>query len=155
MNTSEVQSLAIKKVLNFDGVFPVNNLPITAKKEYRLIINTDTDNLPGVHWIAIIVRKDNTAYVFDPLGHPPSLFIQNWLRMRNVQWSCNLRQVQPNDSTLCGLYCIFYLHFIDYNPLKYELFECVTNLLFPKHVPLSIHESTVYEVLKECNDDDD
>ena len=147
LSTSEVQQLAINRVKNFDGVFPVNHLPMTHKKSYRLIINTDVDNLSGKHWVAIAVREDKTAYVFDSLGIPPCNFIQNWLNIRNLTWSCNLRQVQPTDSMLCGYYCIYFLHFIDYVALRNEMFANIMNLLFPKNVPLSVNDSIVYETI--------
>lgn len=150
LSTSDIQQLGTKLILNFDGVFPVNYLPITHKKAYRLIINTDVDNLSGKHWVAIIVREDNTGYVFDSLGRPPCNYIQNWLNTRNIKWSCNLRQVQPNDSILCGYYCIYYLHFVDYVNLCNEPFANITNLLFPNNVPLAVNDSIVYKTMKSA-----
>lgn len=149
LTTSEIQQLGIRHVLSFDGVFPVNHLPITRKKSYRLVINTDVDNLSGKHWIAIVVREDNTGYVFDSLGKPPCNYIQNWLNTRNIRWSCNLRQVQPNDSVLCGYYCIYFLHFVDYKELCNESFINVMNVLFPRHVPLAINDVIVTECIKQ------
>ena len=59
------------KLENFIGVFPLNRLPTSLKpyaKPLCFIVNTDTMNLPGQHWIAVSYSKCGIAYAFDPLG---------------------------------------------------------------------------------------
>jgi len=52
----------------FVGVFSINTLPTTLyTKNVMFITNTDTNNLPGKHWIAVMIR-DGIGYCFDPLG---------------------------------------------------------------------------------------
>ena len=146
LTTSDVEQLGRYKLGNkFDGVFSIDHLPMTFKKTYNLIINTDPANLPGSHWISIVVKEDKTGYVFDPLGYAPSTFIQTWLNARGIQWSCNLRKVQPDTSTLCGYYCILFLHFVNMHPC--ENFNTILNMLFPPHVPISNNDLTVVDLM--------
>jgi len=77
--SDELQKLA-NKILDetFQGVFPLDLLPRKKSTNTMFIINTDTSNLPGSHWIAVVVRN-NEAYCFDPLGFPPPLKLAYWM----------------------------------------------------------------------------
>lgn len=130
LDTKSLQRIANDLIPSFDGVFPINNLPITPKKSYILIANTDPDNLAGKHWIAVIIRNGE-GYVFDPLGNAPPLKLQHWMNLRAISWSCNTRQVQSNDSTLCGYFCIYFLWFATCNALRNEHYNNIMNILFP------------------------
>lgn len=131
IDTQELNRIAREVLPSFDGVFPINQLPITHKKKYSLILNTDSDNLPGKHWIAVMVRPDKEAFVFDPLGYPPPLKLQQWFVQRNIRWTSNTRQVQSSVSTLCGLFCIYFLWFATSDTLYDEHFVNIMNILFP------------------------
>jgi hypothetical protein len=43
---------------NFQGDFCNNNTPNTQFSDYSIIVNTDTCNLYGTHWIAIKVFRN-------------------------------------------------------------------------------------------------
>ena len=80
-----------------------------------LIVNLDVSNQPGSHWIALGIFQ-NTIEVFDPLGFQlfswPSLpvgllsFLHSVSQHKTVNVS---PPIQSKTSTLCGLYCIFYV----------------------------------------------
>ena len=53
---------------NFIGVFPLDKLPSKIYYGDKLIVNTDTSNLPGEHWLAASYRKPGIIDAFDPLG---------------------------------------------------------------------------------------
>ena len=97
---------------NFMGVFPVNKLPApaTTSAELRLVVNTDPDNLPGTHWIAIW-RKGGSgeAEVFDSFGTIPPADVQLWCSRYCSKWTCNNKCVQNPLSSLCGIYCCLFL----------------------------------------------
>lgn len=140
LNTLEINKITLNLIKDFDGTFPINNLPITRKKNYKLIINIDTKNLPGKHWIAVYVCG-KIGYVFDPLGNPPPLILQHWLNKQGIRWMCNLRQVQPNDSILCGYYCIYFLFYV--KDTRVEHLESLLNKLFPNDMNINQHDSIV------------
>ena len=128
LNTIQIDQITKNLIKDYDGTFPIDNLPQTRKKTYKLIINTDTQNLPGTHWIALYVCKKK-GYVFDPLGYPPPLKLQHWLNKQGIRWICNLRQLQPNSSLLCGNYCIYFLYFI--SGTCDEHLQATVNKIFP------------------------
>ena len=126
---------------SFEGVFASNNLPMGERSERTFIINTDTSNLPGQHWIAVCIRE-NIGYVFDPLAMiPPPLRLINWMNKRYDQWSYNKRQVQPIDSTLCGAYCIHFLYHALNNTT--EVFDKLFENLYPSTNKLSTNEANI------------
>lgn len=143
MNTLELQRLATDLLKNFDGVFSINQLPMTHKKSYIMIINTDPSNLPGTHWIAVIVRSNKTGFIFDSFGRSPPLFLQHWLNIRGIQWTANTRQVQPSDSIMCGQYCIYFLWFATSSMLNDEHFNNIMNILFPINTFYTYYDSIV------------
>ena len=80
-----------------------------------MIVNLDKRNMPGSHWIAIGLFT-NKLEIFDPLGFDifawPTLpcdllyFLHKYSFSRRVLLS---KRIQPNNSELCGLYCIYYV----------------------------------------------
>ena len=131
LDSEQINKIGRDILPNFDGVYAINQLPLTHKRSYVMVINTDPDNLPGKHWIAVIVRSDKEAFVFDPLGFPAPLKLQHWFIKRNIRWTCNTRQVQSSLSTLCGYFCIYFLWFATSDTLKNEHFVNIMNILFP------------------------
>ena len=102
---------------NFFGCYAedqLSNITITGFPAY-LIVNLDSSNLPGSHWITIRISR-RTVEVFDPAGFE----IFNWSRIPCTLLEFLHRQtvsrkiilspsLQPQKSTLCGYYCIFYI----------------------------------------------
>ena len=72
-----------KKLLGdqFYGVYPLNRMPIL--KPGGFIINTQSSNLPGEHWIAVFVKPD-VVKVFDPMGfYYPAALVEKIERVCN------------------------------------------------------------------------
>ena len=104
---------------NFIGCFAENeleNLSLGSLPCY-IIVNLDSDRMPGSHWMAIGVFNDSLE-IFDSLGFN----VLNWPRVPN----CLLRflhrlslfrtvhcskRLQSDQSALCGFYCILYIKF--------------------------------------------
>ena len=57
MDTHDVEKISKKYIPNFVGVFPLNKLPQALRAPANLIVNTDTHNLPGEHWLAVSYQK--------------------------------------------------------------------------------------------------
>ncbi len=97
----------------FLNVFSRRNLPSQIKSyPTSLIINTDTINLPGKHWVAIYINKRRRGEYFDSFGRPPSTIIASWLNRYCLHWSStNTNKVIQNPlSYLCGAYVLFYVN---------------------------------------------
>jgi hypothetical protein len=94
------------------GCFALNNLPTTSvppiPQDFKLVVNLDTDNLPGTHWIAII-RIETQIEIFDSYGLIPVSQIQLWCNKHCIKWSYNTIAIQQLNTTLCGMYCCLFL----------------------------------------------
>ena len=116
LKTNELNSL-LTGLDNFIGCYAedqLSNISITGFPAY-FIVNLDSSNLPGSHWISIRVNRKSVE-VFDPAGFeifkwpriPCTLlnFLHRLTVTRKILFSPTLQS--PN-SHLCGYYCIFYL----------------------------------------------
>ena len=97
----------------FLNVYSRRNLPSQIKSyPTSFIINTDTRNLPGRHWVAIYINKQKSGEYFDSFGRPPSRDINSWLNRYCLRWRCVLTNkiLQNPFSLLCGAYTLFYVN---------------------------------------------
>lgn len=135
-----------QKLLNstFKGVFSIDTLPkVNWNKNIMFIVNTDSSNLPGMHWIAVIIR-DRIGYIFDPLGHIIPLKLSNWMTYICYKWSANTRQLQTFVSQLCGYFCIYFLFFATSKYLHTTSFNDIVNCIFPvKYSPIHYEKSII------------
>ena len=117
MNTSQLECcIKCDEVLapRVIGVFASNRLSMVGvKQSYGLIVNTDKSSDPGQHWCAIYNDGHGHLEFFDSYGRPPkdnSAFIPQWINRRAMTLNFSRKQFQSDHSTVCGLYCILYLH---------------------------------------------
>lgn len=113
MNTLELWNIGDYIFGNeqFVGVYPLNKMPplSTLKNFTSMIINTETHNLPGQHWLAVFVCP-LSIHTFDPLSvYYPALLVSYLERdpMRKVVYNRIQRQ-DPGKPT-CGQHCILWL----------------------------------------------
>ena len=119
----------------FLNVYARNELPFSIPHyPCSLIINTDTNNLPGKHWTAIYVTKFKSAEYFDSLNQPP-LDIALW--MNKFSWKWKRMPAYPIQSSLslqCGRYVLYYVNERPINSIKKVLQpfskDCYTNEKF-------------------------
>lgn len=104
-----------KMMKKLRGVFAADKLPILDfSKDCGLIANTDESNQPGQHWVAIFIPKSGVPEFFDPLAYSPNHYIEhfeNFLVNRAPQYRYNAQKIQSDESSWCGLFCIYYLYF--------------------------------------------
>lgn len=97
---------------NFIGVFPSDKIPplSSIQSNSSMIVNNQTYNLPGQHWLAILIRQ-HSIIVFDPLG--PNFYphhLVNYLHSdvnRKVHYS--LKRIQNPLVNNCGQLCLDWL----------------------------------------------
>lgn len=120
INYSPLSTLDIKRAISkdtrcnsiFKGVFASDDLPQTFSKPALFIVNTDPQNLPGTHWVAMYFDAKNYCEYFDSYGMPPTIkdhkdFIK--VNAKNVKYNHNL--LQSVDTSVCGHYCCVYIAF--------------------------------------------
>lgn len=132
---------------SFKGVFPKDALPKAKRRQQMFILNTDTANLQGTHWVAVIVRNGE-GYYFDSFGNIPPLKVSNWLTQNSNKWSSNTRQVQSYLSQQCGYFCVHFLYFATLHYLHSTRFDDIIDLLYPKQLPITTYEKTIIEFTK-------
>ena len=117
----KINSLFLSNCLNhvstFLGTFAQNELNNIRHVQvpFSLIVNVDYTGQPGSHWLSIYVSKHDIE-IFDSLGFDPRFyshctniiinFISKYSFNRNLLISPIL---QSPSSTLCGLYCIYFI----------------------------------------------
>jgi hypothetical protein len=98
---------ALKRYREFRGVYSMDKVP-----DYLLnggyVINTQSANLPGEHWLAVHVTSD-LIQVFDPLGmYYPSTLVTKLERMQQPVRYNDVMYQNPL-TFLCGNYCVDWL----------------------------------------------
>ena len=105
---SEQLNQALQDCRIFHGTYGRNNIPLINRRPVAFILNTDSIEEPGEHWVALYLKKDGTCIYFDPFGLPPlhKDFIK-YIKINSpngVQYSS--LSIQNILSPMCGLYCI-------------------------------------------------
>lgn len=101
----------LSNVPGYLGTFPRDQLPLDAERGTSLIINTDSSDGPGEHWVAVYVDDKDIEY-FDPYGLPPfHEEIASFLERNGRRITINHVTLQtPGYSVTCGHYaCLFVL----------------------------------------------
>jgi hypothetical protein len=94
----------------FKGVYARNRLPRRWNVPSALIGNTDPDDRPGTHLVALCSDANSRGEYYDPTGRPPFLRAYvNFMNKHCTSWTYNTVRVQEEGSTVCGHHCIFYL----------------------------------------------
>lgn len=115
MNTLQLENifenLIIKRTFYY-GIFPIDMLPIIDRLPTCLIINNQTSQQEGEHWIAIYFDKHRNCSFFDSFAKSPYYYgLNNYLKNNSNRVEINRKKIQSNFSNFCGLYCIFFLIF--------------------------------------------
>ena len=85
------------------------------------VVNTDSCDPEGTHWVAFHFPKEGPAEFFDSFGRAPETYhrrFRNVLIANELQYKFNTVRVQPEDGDTCGLYCV---HFVKYRYRNFTL----------------------------------
>lgn len=123
---NKVKKNADRKTLTaFYGVCAMDDLPeFIHTRPFLMIVNTHTQNLPGEHWIAILVDANRNGEVFDSLAQPVSNILIRWLNRFTNKWKKNERTFQHLLSSTCGAFALYFT----LNRLQVKDFETLTSL---------------------------
>ncbi len=76
-----------------------------------MVLNTDSHEKPGEHWLAIYVDENGFGEFFDSYANNPERFgLINYLNKNCRIWTYNKQIIQGN-SNFCGYYCVLFLLF--------------------------------------------
>ena len=108
----------------FRGVFAYNKLPSTVSSfPSSYIVNTDIAKKKGEHWIALYFESSKLCEIFDSYGLQPFGRIYTFASNNADCVQYNKMFLQNPFSSLCGLYCIYFLY---YKSRGYSLRNIVT-----------------------------
>jgi hypothetical protein len=145
---------------SFLGCFPTDKIPtIIEKYPASLIINLDTHQKPGTHWVAAYIENASTVFYFDSFGplnclypinskpHPycmsgPNATIYDFLnRFESVTMNKFIYQSIFADN--CAHYCIYFVHAMSIG----IPFSKIVNILDKQHDPNSFVTKFVYNIV--------
>ena len=108
---NKVKKNADRRTLNaFYGVYAIDNLPeFIHTRPFLMVVNTHTQNLPGEHWIAILVDANKNGELFDSLALPVSNILIRWLNRFTNKWKKNGRTFQHLLSSTCGAFALYFI----------------------------------------------
>ena len=95
----------------FRGIYPIDLIPENLPSKSIIIVNQDTSNQKGSHWVVIHYTSDAIVEYFDSVGKPPKLEVQNLLLSQDMMYMYNNRRLQSYNTYTCGLFCLFYSYY--------------------------------------------
>ena len=127
MNSYEI-TYCMRKHKTFLGVFALDNIPSQMRLNDCLIFNSQTQNLPGEHWMALRLSRCGDLFYYDPLGKPPipSVCRRVLLFARSVRYLTT--STQNPQTSLCGQHCLYFLLTNNVTSDNSELIEFVNKL---------------------------
>lgn len=94
----------------FNGVYAADTLPKQASKNSAFIVNTDTKDKPGAHWVAIYFDSFGNAEYFDSYAMPPIVGThEEFIKKNSKNCVYNSKTLQSLTSSVCGHYCVLYV----------------------------------------------
>jgi len=109
MYSDKLNRLGKKYIPDFNGVYPVDKLPKVIKSPTSIIVNTDTSNLQGQHWIALSYEKGKEVYAFCPLGLYYPRCLTEKLHKSGCKVIYNRKMYQMPWESTCGWHCLAFL----------------------------------------------
>ena len=109
-------TLFLKSCPHFLGCYSDDEIQnLVLRPTCFIIVNLDVSNQPGSHWVALGIFK-NSIEVFDSLGFDifswPSLPHGLLSFLHRISFRKRIKvipKVQSERSTLCGIFCVFYI----------------------------------------------
>ena len=97
------------------------NLLASERLVWFQIVNISPKHSHGSHWLLLGAtiaqgQKKLQVFVWDCLGRPVSLYTTFFNRLNQLYGKTGYRQIalklQNASSSMCGLYCLFWIHYI-------------------------------------------
>lgn len=107
MNTRQIDNLLRRcKLPGYRGVYPSDRVP---GNPGIMVVNLDTHDKPGTHWVAIYIKSDRSyGEYFDSFGRAPDSRLFVFMNSNCCQWVHNRIQLQSAASECCGHYTVMY-----------------------------------------------
>jgi hypothetical protein len=110
MNTDQIRNALQANPItspSFRGVFAADTIQTLDPLPGSCVVNTDSSNEPGRHWIAVFQTSADIVEIFDSFGKDLSFYGIDFFKSQKV--IRQTEQLQSASSTVCGQYCLFFL----------------------------------------------
>lgn len=100
--------LSVKDRVHWLGVFARDQLPDLSRqaRPFALVFNSDPQDKPGQHWLAIYGPETGPLELFDSFGLSPGVY-----GLAPLHFLSNKISFQSSFSVVCGHYCIVFLYY--------------------------------------------
>lgn len=113
----------------FGGVFAYDELSHLPKRATSFIVNTQSSNLSGEHWQAILLMpKCNLLFDSMPF-YTPHPFLLNFLLKTEKPTFMNENFVQSPSASTCGPHCCYFLYCHEAAPSDKAAIEFINKYL--------------------------
>ena len=113
------------KIENFRGVFMRDTLPRQSNSNECGIVNLNTSNQEGSHWVCYVINGSKRIY-FDSFGQVTPIELQRYLKTK-TELDKNQQVIQRNtdivqhlNTHVCGHLCLFVLTALTREQLSYQ-----------------------------------
>ena len=116
----------------FQGVFPLDQLPKSIRHHpCFIVINTQSHNLPGEHWLAVYISIEKRGEIFDSLALPVSNYLRRWMNSHALKgWISSQKVLQDWKSNSCGAFVIYYvLHRLNRKEMPFTYCKTMNDVL--------------------------
>lgn len=98
----------------YRGCFAADQIPTCNNFPCSVVVNLDTSEHKGSHWVALFMENSQQIIYFDSLCLPPFGNILEYLgKFKNI--TKNSKIYQSYFSNVCGFYCIFIIYHLSVN----------------------------------------
>lgn len=105
-----IRNASTETLQAFHGVFSMDTLPFAVPHyPFFMIVNTQSHNLPGEHWIAIFIDQNKSGEIFDSLAQPLAQPLIRWMNQFTRSFTKSHLRYQHVLSSMCGAFVIFYI----------------------------------------------
>ena len=141
MDSATLQHMILQNsdlTVAFAGIWSADNFskqPVTTQMSTNFlaserlawfqIVNTSPEKSRGSHWLLLCATIEQgqeklQIFVWDCLGQPVSMYTTFYNRLSQLYGKTGFRQIaltlQNASSNMCGLYCLFLIHYIAKKP---------------------------------------
>ena len=115
MDEKTIDIIAKKYLINYKGVYSIDEIPETSAKHnpnaYIIFISNNCSKIG--HWVALI-EYSTKILLFDPAGSygVHNKKFQTYFKKKNLLLVTNNQPIQPKSSFLCGIYVLTFLYHI-------------------------------------------
>ena len=96
----------------FSGVYAIDTIPVSLKKDHFFICNTDVSYGSGKHWFCVYKEKNCRLECFDSLGvdEQKRNILKTCLKQRGIkEIKFNVTRVQSLETTSCGQFVLYFI----------------------------------------------